>query len=76
MGFHNLRWHLFCNKGNAGGYLGLFLGYAVLNIPELVHGAYKWAREKYQRKRQDIEEVVENCEDQESGLGGEQRRVE
>ena len=41
----------------------------MLNIPELVHGAYKWARGKYQRERQDIEDVM----DQESGLGDEQR---
>ena len=60
---------LIAHVGNAGGYLGLFLGYAVLNIPELVHGAYKWARGKYQRERQDIEDVM----DQESGLGDEQR---
>ena len=33
--------------GNAGGYLGLFLGYALLNVPELLHGAYKGAKEKY-----------------------------
>ena len=33
-------------SGNGGGYLGLFLGYAVLNVPELVHAAYTWTKEK------------------------------
>ena len=33
--------------GNAGGYLGLFLGYALLNVPELLHAAYKWAVQKF-----------------------------
>ena len=28
--------------GNAGGYLGLFLGYALLNVPELVKEAWHW----------------------------------
>ena len=35
--------------GNAGGYLGLFLGYALLNVPELVHIAYKWMEERCMR---------------------------
>ena len=29
--------------GNAGGYLGLFLGYAALNVPELLQEALKLA---------------------------------
>ena len=33
--------------GNAGGYLGLFLGYALLNVPTLLVDAYKWLEEKY-----------------------------
>ena len=28
--------------GNAGGYLGLFLGYAVLNIPDILQEAVDW----------------------------------
>ena len=28
--------------GNAGGYLGLFLGYAALNVPELLQAAFMW----------------------------------
>ena len=44
----------------------------MLNIPELVHGAYKWAREKYQKEHRDIEEVMDKSEDQESEVGAEQ----
>ena len=33
--------------GNAGGYLGLFLGYAMLNLPELIHAAFTWMIEKF-----------------------------
>ena len=33
---------MFYLLGNAGGYLGLFLGYALLNVPELVQGACHW----------------------------------
>ena len=36
--------HIFDFVGNAGGYLGLFLGYALLNVPEIVQGAYNWLR--------------------------------
>ena len=32
--------------GNAGGYLGLFLGYALLNVPELFQGVLNWWNEK------------------------------
>ena len=32
--------------GNAGGYLGLFLGYALLNVPELVKEALNWWNKK------------------------------
>ena len=42
---------LFCvniNKfiflGTAGGYLGLFLGYAILNIPDLILDAHRWIK--------------------------------
>ena len=28
--------------GNVGGYLGLFLGYALLNVPELFQRAMNW----------------------------------
>ena len=28
--------------GNVGGYLGLFLGYAALNVPDLAQQAFNW----------------------------------
>ena len=37
--------------GNAGGYLGLFLGYALLNVPELLRGALNWWNEKKNKAR-------------------------
>ena len=44
--------------GNAGGYLGLFLGYALLNVPVLLEKFYNWMtnRSKQQLgvKRDDI----------------------
>ena len=30
--------------GNAGGYLGLFLGYALLNVPELIMSFWDWLK--------------------------------
>jgi hypothetical protein len=30
--------------GNAGGYLGLFLGYALLNVPELIMDLWDWMK--------------------------------
>ena len=30
--------------GNAGGYLGLFLGYALLNVPDLLWAAFSWIK--------------------------------
>ena len=30
--------------GNAGGYLGLFLGYAMLHVPELLRNGFKWTK--------------------------------
>ena len=33
--------------GNAGGYLGLFLGYALLNVPNLIQDAYNWAKNRF-----------------------------
>ena len=32
--------------GNAGGYLGLFLGYALLNLPDFLQDAYNWINGK------------------------------
>ena len=29
-------------SGNTGGYIGLFLGYALLNVPELVQEGFTW----------------------------------
>ena len=32
--------------GNMGGYMGLLLGYAVLNFPDLLRGIFNWAKGK------------------------------
>ena len=40
-------------SGNAGGYLGLFLGYAVLNIPELLQVAFDWLHKKWNKRKID-----------------------
>ena len=37
--------------GNAGGYLGLFLGYALLHIPDLILTAYNLTRKRCCKKR-------------------------
>ena len=37
--------------GNAGGYLGLFLGYAALNVPELLLKAFDWFRTKWNKRK-------------------------
>ena len=31
--------------GNAGGYLGLFLGYTLLNIPDFLQDTYNWIKQ-------------------------------
>ena len=36
--------------GNAGGYLGLFLGYALLNVPKLIQDAYDWVKNRFKNK--------------------------
>ena len=41
---------MFC-LGNAGGYLGLFLGYALLNVPKLVQKAFDWLHTYWNEKR-------------------------
>ena len=41
--------------GNAGGYLGLFLGYALLNVPDLVLGAYNWIKKMKRRQNENNE---------------------
>ena len=35
--------------GNAGGYLGLFLGYTLLNVPDFLQDTYNWIKDKIQR---------------------------
>ena len=30
--------------GNAGGYLGMFLGWALMQLPDFVHALYEWYR--------------------------------
>ena len=37
--------------GNAGGYLGLFLGYALLNVPELVQEAVVWLQTYWNERK-------------------------
>ena len=52
--------------GNAGGYLGLFLGYTLLNVPDFLHDTYIWIIEKCKEyrelKRNHLNEDVENGE--------------
>ena len=36
--------------GNVGGYLGLFLGYALLNVPKLIQEAYDWVKNRFKNK--------------------------
>lgn len=44
----NILLHITCRfEGNAGGYLGLFLGYTLLSIPEFVQNGYNWICRKY-----------------------------
>ena len=53
--------------GNAGGYLGLFLGYTLLNVPDFLQDTYNWAKAKYKEfrglKRNPLDDDVENGED-------------
>ena len=52
--------------GNAGGYLGLFLGYALLNVPEILSNFYNWIKgrqnavERQKRKRRQENKVQGN----------------
>ena len=38
--------------GNAGGYLGLFLGYTLLNVPDFLQDTYNWIKEKFKKFRE------------------------
>ena len=58
---------IFIILGNAGGYLGLFLGYALLNVPTLLLDAYTWMEEKY--KGRDMQRIEANRTDLELGKG-------
>ena len=42
--------HAPISKGNAGGYLGLFLGYAILHIPDLLRDASIWIMRRWGKK--------------------------
>ena len=53
--------------GNAGGYLGLFLGYALLNVPNLIQDAYDWAKNRFKNKEVKAITIVES--DVETGRG-------
>ena len=46
--------------GNAGGYLGLFLGYALLNVPNLIQDAYDWAKNRFKNKEVRAITIVES----------------
>ena len=37
--------------GNAGGYVGLFLGYALLNVPELFQGFCNWLNTNWNKMK-------------------------
>ena len=43
-------------SGNAGGYLGLFLGYALLNIPDLIAFLVSLTK-KWMAKRNKVDQV-------------------
>ena len=38
--------------GNAGGYLGLFLGYTLLNVPDFIQDTHNWVKEKFKEFRE------------------------
>ena len=38
--------------GNAGGYLGLFLGYALLNLPDFLQESFNWICPKCKEARE------------------------
>ena len=40
-----------CFTGNAGGYLGLFLGYTLLNVPDFLQEIYNWILGKRKKVR-------------------------
>ena len=46
--------------GNAGGYLGLFLGYALLNVPNLIQDAYDWAKNRFKNEEVRASTIVES----------------
>ena len=50
--------------GNAGGYLGLFLGYTLLNVPDFIQDTYNWIKGKFKEfresKRNNLIHDVEN----------------
>ena len=51
-------------SGNAGGYLGLFLGYAILNIPDLI--AFVIGMIKNWNSKRNVEEKDLEAEDKEA----------
>ena len=44
--------------GNIGGYLGLFLGYAALNIPELLQEAFNWLQRNGQNRKMEAKSTL------------------
>ena len=45
-------------SGNIGGYLGLFLGYAALNIPELLQEAFNWLQRNEQNRKMEAKATL------------------
>ena len=41
-----------CFIGNAGGYLGLFLGYTLLNVPDFLKDTFNRISDKYKEFRE------------------------
>ena len=37
---------LFYSTENAGGYIGMFLGYSLLSVPQLFHSAFVYFKQK------------------------------
>ena len=35
--------------GNAGGYIGLFLGYALIQLPDALASIFRWCQEKMKK---------------------------
>ena len=52
--------------GDIGGYLGLFLGFAILQIPEFLFRIYFWIEEVIAKKKTNIISISEKCNQHET----------